>query len=516
MSKPWGGIGSWAAEAEREEAEEKRDKTTTTTTTAATNPQTFPSLQESIKKKPKKKAIPFSEFVLSTPSGSTRLTHDELLQLPTAPKPRTSDEEFSGPRLGGGFSNYGDDRRSSRRGFDDDRKPRRGDFDSMPPPPSRADEVDNWGSMKKNISMETRTSGGGGGGRYGSLGGGSRADEVDNWSFGKKLNPGPAVMGGSGSGGGRLNSFGSGFRDSGSDWRRGGGGGGVGERESGLGRLKLVLDPPTGRNGENGEEGVKKVNKANPFGAARPREEILAEKGLDWKKLDLEIEAKKVLSSSGSRPTSSQGSRPTSSQSNRSESVGEVRSRPKVNPFGDAKPREVLLEEKGLDWRKIDLDLDHRRIDRPESEEEKVLKEEIENLKKELEKESGNDVSMESKGEQISLHDLIQSKERDLEALARDLDNKFRSGQKAVERPSSRPSSGAGRFTSFPERPPSQSGSYDDVRGPEVTERPQSRGSRDIWTRPGEDRRGSFQGGRDRGGFLGNRDFDRSRSGDRW
>ncbi|XP_057542556.1 eukaryotic translation initiation factor 4B1 [Amaranthus tricolor] len=546
MSKPWGGIGSWAAEAEREEAEEKRDKTTTSTTT---NPQTFPSLQESIKKKPKKKAIPFSEFVLSTSSGSTRLTHDELLQLPTAPKPRTSDEEFSGSRLGGGFSNYGDDRRSSRRAFDDDRKPRRGDFDSMPPPPSLADEVDNWGSMKKNISMETRTSGSGGGGsRYGSLGGGSRADEVGNWSFGKKLNPGPAVMGGNGSGGGRLNNFGSGFRDSGSDWRRGGGG----DRESGLGRPKLVLDPPTGRNGENGEEGVKKVNKANPFGAARPREEVLAEKGLDWKKLDLEIEAKKVLTGSGSRPTSSQGSRPTSSQSNRSESVGEVRSRPKLNPFGDAKPREVLLEEKGLDWRKIDLDLDHRRIDRPESEEEKLLKEEIENLKKELEKESGNDVSMESKGEQISLHDLIQSKERDLEALVRDLDNKFRSGQKAVERPSSRPSSGAGRFTIFPERPPSQSGSYDDVRGPEVMDRPQSRGSRDIWTRPGEDRRGGFQGyrdrggfqgnsyrggfqgnrdgggfqgnrdrggfqgGRDRGGFLGNRDFERSSSGDRW
>ena len=38
--------------------------------------------------------------------------------------------------------------------------------------------------------------------------------------------------------------------------------------------------------------------------------------------------------------------------------------RPKVNPFGDAKPREVLLEEKGLDWRKIDLDLEHRRVDR--------------------------------------------------------------------------------------------------------------------------------------------------------
>ncbi|XP_057529277.1 eukaryotic translation initiation factor 4B2-like [Amaranthus tricolor] len=525
MSKPWGGIGSWAAEAEREEAEEKQYASNATTA----NPQSFPSLKESVSSKPKKKKMSLYEFAsIPSSSGSTRLTPNEMLQLPTAPKPRSPDEYSGGPRLGGGFSNYGDDRRPTRRGFDDDRKPRRGDFDSMPPPPSRADEVDNWASMKKNVSMEVPSSGGS---RYGALGGGSRADEVDNWSFGKKLNPGP-VMGEGGSG--RLNSFGSGFRDSVSDWRRGGGG----EREIGLGRPKLVLDPPTG------EEGVKMVYKVNPFGVARPREEVLAEKGLDWKKLDSEIEAKKVLSSSGSRPTSSQGSRPTSSQSNRSESVGgvvEVKSRPKVNPFGDAKPREVLLEEKGLDWRKIDLDLDHRRIDRPETEEEKALKEEIENLKKELAKESGNDVLQESEGEKINLSDLIKNKERELEALIQDLDDKVRFGQKAVERPSSRPGSGAGRFTNFTERPPSQSGSFDDVRGPEVMDRPRSRGTGDIWTRPGEDRRGGyqgrrdredfqgsrdrgglqgnrdrggFQGGGDRGGFLGNREFDRSRP--RW
>lgn len=42
----------------------------------------------------------------------------------------------------------------------------------------------------------------------------------------------------------------------------------------------------------------------------------------------------------------------------------EVKPKPKVNPFGDAKPREVLLEEKGLDWKKIDLELEHRRVDR--------------------------------------------------------------------------------------------------------------------------------------------------------
>jgi hypothetical protein len=45
-------------------------------------------------------------------------------------------------------------------------------------------------------------------------------------------------------------------------------------------------------------------------------------------------------------------------------SEGVPRARPKVNPFGDAKPREVILQEKGKDWRKIDLELEHRRIDR--------------------------------------------------------------------------------------------------------------------------------------------------------
>jgi hypothetical protein len=129
----------------------------------------------------------------------------------------------------------------------------------------------------------------------------------------------------------------------------------------------LVLEPRKVESG--GSETppvVEKTSKPNPFGAARPREDVLAEKGLDWKKIDSEIEAKKG-SSQTSRPTSAHSSRPSSAQSNRSESSGlnnVVKPRPKVNPFGDAKPREVLLEEQGKDWRKMDLELEHRRVDR--------------------------------------------------------------------------------------------------------------------------------------------------------
>jgi hypothetical protein len=110
---------------------------------------------------------------------------------------------------------------------------------------------------------------------------------------------------------------------------------------------------------------VAKTNRPNPFGEARPREDILAEKGLDWKKLDSEIEAKKT-----SRPSSAHSSRPSSAQSSRSDGLGlhgienVVKPKPKVNPFGDAKPREVLLEERGKDWRKIDQQLEHRSVDR--------------------------------------------------------------------------------------------------------------------------------------------------------
>jgi hypothetical protein len=110
-------------------------------------------------------------------------------------------------------------------------------------------------------------------------------------------------------------------------------------------------------------------SRPSPFGAARPREDVLTEKGLDWRKMETEIDQKKT-----SRPTSSQSSRPDSahssppgshgSQSSGVGSEGVPRARPKVNPFGDAKPREMVPQEISKDWRKCDLELEHRRIDR--------------------------------------------------------------------------------------------------------------------------------------------------------
>ncbi|KAI4385158.1 hypothetical protein MLD38_003216 [Melastoma candidum] len=54
----------------------------------------------------------------------------------------------------------------------------------------------------------------------------------------------------------------------------------------------------------------------------------------------------------------------------------------------------------------------------------------------------------------------LAEKERELEALTLDLDDKTRVGQKGIDRPGSR----SGRVGSFSDRPSSRSGSIDDSR----------------------------------------------------
>uniref|UniRef100_A0A7N0U102 Eukaryotic translation initiation factor 4B n=1 Tax=Kalanchoe fedtschenkoi TaxID=63787 RepID=A0A7N0U102_KALFE len=522
MSKPWGGAGAWAAEAELAEEEEKERAAALAAVAPAAS---FPSLKESVKQQPKKKnKMTLSEFYAaggSKDSGARGLTPDEMMRLPTGPKERSAEEMQYG-RLGGGFSSYGGgagggrrdadregswggNRRSYGGGFDEDRRgggpmqSRVSEFE-----PSRADGVDDWGAGKKAFvssdavnrpSRYASLGGGFGGGGGGGDGGASRADGVDNWAAGKRAAAPTAPA--------RSSTFGSGFRDSGPDSSRWSRGGASFRENNGQERARLVLEPRTDSNATNA---AAKLNKPSPFGAARPREEVLAEKGLDWKKLETEIEAKGL-----SRPTSSQSSRPNSSQSARSETVGlqggvEAKPRPKVNPFGDAKPREVLLEEKGKDWRKIDMELE-RRVDRPETEEEKILKSEINQLKKELEKEPN---PQQTGPEAPNIKDMINHKEKELDQLARELDDKIRFGQKGADRPGS----GAGRVSGFSDRPPSRTGSVDEPRNTEFMDRPRSRGTADVWSRSGDDRR-SFQGGRERG-FLGNRDIDRTRTRDRW
>ncbi|KAL2937181.1 Eukaryotic translation initiation factor 4B3 [Bienertia sinuspersici] len=255
----------------------------------------FPSLATAATAKPKKKnkaqTLSLAEFTTlgSTPKpgpAPQRLTQDEIRMLPTGPRERTA-EELERPRLGGGFRNYGGDNsrvRSSDKGSNRDRDRDMG--------PSRADEADDWSKSKKFGGFD-----GGPSERREKVGffNSSRADEVDNWASKKFVASAPRRETRAG-----FDSFG------------GGGGGAEGDswvrRESnggGSGRPRLNLQPRTlpvvstnNNDVVNGGQSVTptevKAKGANPFGEARPREEVLAEKGKDWKEIDEKLEAVKI------------------------------------------------------------------------------------------------------------------------------------------------------------------------------------------------------------------------------
>jgi hypothetical protein len=376
MAKPWGGVGAWALDAERAEEEEREQA----------------AAGGGKKKKNKGTTLSLSEFTTYgapqrrvAPLEPKGLTPQEMVMLPTGPRERSA-EELDRSRHGG-FRSYGGpmggDRPERRGGFDDDDRRGSRDLDL----PSRADEADNWAMNKKSTPAASDS---GRPDRFGGPSPAGRADDIDNWSRDKK--PLPSRYPSLGSGGGFRDS--PGFRDSlgSSDsdrWARAGGFTPMPQNGEGE-RRRLVLEPlkrdPTATPAPPVEVAR---NRPSPFGAARPREAVLAEKGVDWRKIDSEIDQKKT-----SRPTSSHSSRPDSAHSSRpgspgsqvsaAGSEGAPRTRSKVNPFGDAKPREVVLQAKGKDWRKIDLDLEHRAVNRPESDKEKILKEEISLLKVDL------------------------------------------------------------------------------------------------------------------------------------
>ena len=129
-----------------------------------------------------------------------------------------------------------------------------------------------------------------------------------------------------------------------------------------------------------------------------------------------------------------------------------------------------------------------------------MLKEEIEELRKKLEKEAAiapesKESQQESDSNHQNLPDLIREKEKNLDLLIRELDDKVR------------PGSSASRGGSYSERPHSRAGSIDESRSVESMERPRSHGTGDNWPRPVDDRR-NFQGSKERG-FFNNRNFDR-------
>ncbi|XP_057518092.1 eukaryotic translation initiation factor 4B3 [Amaranthus tricolor] len=323
VSSVWAKPGAWALDSEEHE-DELKQQIMAPPSIPEPPASDFPSLAAAAAAKPKKKnknkgqtlsLAEFSTYSAPKPSSfeSKRLTQDEILILPTGPREKTA-EELERPRLGGGFRNYGGGvgGDNSRVRVSERNSNRERDLG-----PSRADEVDDWSKTKK----------------FNSFGGGSidrpdrrekvgffnssRADEVDNWGANKSYVTPPEGPRRERRMGFESYSNGSGA-DSG-NWlkkkeERGNVGGGVeadtwGRRESnglgsgaGSGRPRLNLQPRTlpvvSNNNSNGGQSVTptetKAKGANPFGEARPREEVLAEKGKDWKEIDEKLEAVKM------------------------------------------------------------------------------------------------------------------------------------------------------------------------------------------------------------------------------
>lgn len=225
------------------------------------------------------------------------------------------------------------------------------DRDRSPEGPSKADASDSWGMDRKFVASAapSRSAFGqdrGGGGFDGEDRRGrgddfpsSRADTTDSWGKDKAFEPGPArgydAPRGGGFGGGRdaEASTGPSAADTEDRWsrkqfvpseapaRRGvedrgdrWGGGSRGEEvstSSSAGerpRLNLaprtkplplpevvpVAAPAAPEPKAEPTPAPAPVKKSNPFGAARPREEVLKEQGRDWKKEELELEHKSV------------------------------------------------------------------------------------------------------------------------------------------------------------------------------------------------------------------------------
>eukprot|EP00252_Welwitschia_mirabilis_P006740 TRINITY_DN17643_c0_g1_i2.p1 TRINITY_DN17643_c0_g1~~TRINITY_DN17643_c0_g1_i2.p1 ORF type:complete len:365 (-),score=65.45 TRINITY_DN17643_c0_g1_i2:234-1328(-) len=280
----------------------------------------FPSLHTAAATKTSKKGkknqtkLTLSEFTTGVnvgPGSKSRisgaaaepkgLTPEEMMMLPTGPRERSAEELERGRD---GFRGY-DVGREKFNSFS-----RRRENDE----PSRADSVSRWSSAKSSGPPSHKE-------HFGFGDGFSKADEVENWSAGKKTSvpPPPEKKYGAGGGGGF-------FRDStradhSENWfadRRGGSiaadsasskGSGLGfdsykgdsngdrwsrrEENSHGERRRLVLQPRSVGGASPAETAWSKSGGNNPFGDARPREEVLAQKGQDWKKIDEEIDSRR-------------------------------------------------------------------------------------------------------------------------------------------------------------------------------------------------------------------------------
>ncbi|XP_059654018.1 eukaryotic translation initiation factor 4B3-like [Cornus florida] len=362
----WSKPGAWALDSEEHENELLQETDNDSkhfnggdasdllrNTAALTDFPSLSSVKTTKTKKKKGQTLSLAEFsTFSAPKAAQvyqakGLTTEDLMMLPTGPRERTA-EEMERSR-GGGFKSYSSSRYSSRdessnprwnssRGSDEPRRQEGfGRDSSRELAPSRADETDDWGASKKSSFSNgfERKERGERGGFFDSQ---SRADESESWVSNKSFVPTEGRRyvssrgafdglrerrGGSENGGGpdsenwgkkkeeegRKFGVNGGAFDSLSRERRGGFESGMNggtdsdnwgkKREEFVGseRPKLNLQPrklPVGDGQQNGTGSPAKPKASNPFGDARPREEVLKEKGQDWKEIDEKLESIKI------------------------------------------------------------------------------------------------------------------------------------------------------------------------------------------------------------------------------
>ncbi|GLT88459.1 hypothetical protein SLE2022_064850 [Rubroshorea leprosula] len=258
-------------------------------------------------------------------------------------------------------------------------------------PPSRTNKINNWSVAKKSTRNGNGVGSGFDRGERGERGGffdsQSKGDEVDSWVSNMSDNNYTEALGRFDDHFERRSNFDSlKSRDSPRDSDK------KNEESGGDGiRPKHVLQPWTVPSNEKGkgESPVVKPKVSNPFGEARPREEVLAEKRKDWKEIEEKLEAMKIKevvsgADKGERGRSSfwlgneQALTERSWRKNESVDAAAAASvephsedgkgespvvKPRgSNPFGEARPREEVLAEKGKDWKEIEEKLEAMKI----------------------------------------------------------------------------------------------------------------------------------------------------------
>ncbi|GLJ36626.1 hypothetical protein SUGI_0736890 [Cryptomeria japonica] len=401
MAKALGGVGAWAEEAEREEAEQKKQAEAEAEAEASRKKQQAETeAAAAVGKSRRKKNPTYSISEVTTgqyvgPGGRSRVLPDARV-FPFADRNKVPDQTLSG-RAGAGF-----DPRSQE--FDRKREP-------LPAPASRADQVDDWGFVKRATAVASSSE-----------------------------RPGIPSQ----------------------DGKR--------SVES-----SSLPPPEETRVAELVQQQVRV--RSDPFAGARTREQVLAERekeGLLCKDKVSEKDKMGIVSGAEKasnvveeeviveeKSRSSTSSRPPTPRGPELEPQGAARKK-KENIFGVGKPREVLLEERGVDYRKIDLELERRPVVRPESEKERELKEEINKLKMLVKNAiEGDRVKyVEGSGQVLdkehadNLQAQLNQKESELQELTLGLDDMVRFPQKHVDRPSSRSghSDHSGKLFSGPER----------------------------------------------------------------